>query len=103
MRCAKPSVKEGQGMNQGVTTLVGPLAPQRVTDAAIALVIDAERATHQSVVEAETEAAAMTERMRVSVRAVDERTERRVRAVFEQRTIVAVATLDREVMMSDSS
>jgi hypothetical protein len=81
MRCAKPSVKEGQGMNQGVTTLVGPLASQSVTGAAIALVIDAER----------------------SVRAVDERTERRVRAVFEQRTIVAVATLDREVMMSDSS
>ncbi len=68
-------------MNQGVTTLVGPLASQSVTGAAIALVIDAER----------------------SVRAVDERTERRVRAVFEQRTIVAVATLDREVMMSDSS
>lgn len=86
-------------MNQGVTTLVGPLASESATDAAIALVIDAERAAQQSVADAEAEAAAMAERMRVSIRALDERTERRIRAVraaFEQRTIAAVAMLDRE-------
>lgn len=86
-------------MNQGGTALVGPPVSGSATDAAIALVMDAERAAHQSIIEAEAEATAMAERMRVSIRALDERTERRVRAVraaFEQRTVAAVATLDRE-------
>lgn len=83
-------------MNQGGTALVGPPVSGSATDAAIALVMDAERAAHQSIIEAEAEATAMAERMRVSIRALDERTERRVRAAFEQRTVAAVATLDRE-------
>lgn len=93
------NAKKDQGMDQGATALVNSLVSQSVADAAIALVIDAERAAHQSVADAEAEATAIAERMRVSVRALDERTERRVRAiraVFEQRTIAAVAALDRE-------
>jgi hypothetical protein len=89
-------------MNQEATVLFDSLTVESVADAAITLVIDAEREAHLSVAEADAEAAAMSERTRVAIRLLDERTERRIRAVraaFEQRVVAAVAALDREGAM----
>jgi len=69
-------------------------------DAAIAAVLDAERAAGDAVAAASETAAAMTESARAAARAIAEATERRIRgirAAFEDRTAADVAALDAAV------
>jgi len=72
-------------------------APPDAVDAAIARVLDAERAAGDAVAQAGETAAAMTEDARAAARALATRTERRIRSIraaFEARTAAEVAALD---------
>jgi hypothetical protein len=79
-----------------MTTSHRAASPDAV-DAAIARVLEAERAARDAVVQAGETAAAMTEEARAAARTLAERTERRIRgirAAFEERATAEVAALD---------
>lgn len=66
-------------------------------ESAIARVLDAEHGARTAIDEAGRTAAALTEAARAAARALDERTERRIRGVrnaFKSRTADAVAALE---------
>jgi len=74
-----------------------PVPSTDAVDAAIARVLDAERDARESVAQAGATAQAMLEASRSSVRALNARTERRirgVRAAFEEGASGEVAALD---------
>lgn len=80
-----------------VATITDRNAADGAVEAAIARVLDAERASRLAVAAAETEAAAAVEAARATVRAIALRTEARirgVRAAFERSTAREVAALD---------
>ena len=75
------------------------LPPDSTIDAAIARVLEAERAAHVAVADAEREAARIDEEARARARAIGERCERRIRsvlAVHDAHVAVRIAALEAE-------
>jgi len=74
-------------------------APTDIAEAAIARVLDAERASRDAIARARSDAAAIAENARIAARALQERTERRVSAIrvaFDRHTASTLAALDAE-------
>ena len=83
-----------------VTSTAEPLPPTEAVEAAIARVLAAERAAREDVARAKDDAVAMTEAARAAGRTLNERTERRIRALyvaFDRKTSASLATLEDEV------
>jgi len=75
------------------------LPPDSAVDAAIARVLDAERAARDTVMEAEAEAVRLNEDARARARTIAERCERRIRsvlAVHDAHVAERIAMLDTE-------
>jgi regulator of protease activity HflC (stomatin/prohibitin superfamily) len=78
---------------------VDPLPPDDAVEAAISLVLGAEREAREAVASAQEEAAAITERARADARAIAQRAERRIRAAraaFERRVSERLAQIETE-------
>lgn len=73
------------------------LQPSEAVEAAIARVLDAERAARDSIGDTQNEAAAKIEAARLAMRGLNDRTERRIRWLrnaFERRIVVDVKALN---------